>query len=68
MGFETSATVSSGRIEWPPRNSESLCLVAHGPAASSVTLVGVENNNFEDQGQRNAKTLMNILRVSAILP
>jgi uncharacterized protein YecE (DUF72 family) len=28
----------------------------------------VFNNNFEDQGQRNAKTLMNILGASAMLP
>ena len=28
----------------------------------------VFNNNFEDQGQRNAKTLMNMLGASAILP
>ena len=31
-------------------------------------LVGVENNNFEDHGQRNARTLMDILSAGAISP
>ena len=34
---------------------------AHGPSRSRVTLVGVENNNWEDRGQRNVRTLMGIL-------
>lgn len=38
------------------------------PSAPSVTLAGVENNNWQDQGHRNAKTLMQILGGSAIEP
>ncbi|MFP3584675.1 hypothetical protein SCB29_13710 [Paraburkholderia sp. SIMBA_055] len=39
-----------------------------GLPPSPVTLAGVENNNWEDQGQRNAKALMQILGGDAVLP
>ena len=42
--------------------------VVLGPPARPVTVVGVENNNFEDQGQRNARILMAILGEIAIQP
>lgn len=38
------------------------------PSFVEVIVVGVENNNWEDQGQRNAKTLMQILGGIAIQP
>ncbi|MGF6416410.1 hypothetical protein OKW37_008169 [Paraburkholderia sp. MM5482-R2] len=47
---------------------ECLKRVVHGPPLSPVTVVGVENKNYEDQGQRNAKTLMQILGGDAIQP
>ncbi len=39
-----------------------------GLSPSPVTVIGVENNNWEDQGQRNAKTLMQILGGDAVPP
>ncbi|MBC8726172.1 hypothetical protein F6X37_32965 [Paraburkholderia sp. 31.1] len=61
----------SGVLSNAPRglqNRDCRQRVVHGPPASPVTVVGVENNHWEDQGQRNAKTLMQILGGDAIQP
>lgn len=47
-------TFAPWKLPLRSRKVEGQKWVAHGPSPSQVTVLGVENNNYEDQGQRNA--------------